>query len=610
MQVHQLPMDYPEKVTAAWLALARALLPADAIKVDDAMLLAMLHGPAFQALAEQLRKACTSTMAGPEMDSAILQQAAAGEVPSASGEESVPEADALAMSGTLQAPGAKTGETGLGARGEEVVAAADTVAGTAADASLESLSVAQAEGVVPPIAAQPVRWVPPTLIPGTAAGAVCASALPCVSADSVPMVTAPSAADDSATQPGPARVPRRIRLPNGTAESAYRAELDLGRADAALIGYRIAAIEGLDAAGLVLDVQQRCILGILKAPCGAPSEIEFPSTLVNDGSRVSEAAVIVLFVNPHPRSLWKSLEPDEALPHRKPHQAHQALHAHELTAVVASVRGRSHANVGSFREDDFALAEVAGTPWVVLAVSDGAGSARLSRLGSMVATAAAVSALQEQLPKVESELTAAVETAAFDGAMTLSESVGKVLVDPVGRAAFLASKAVQSAAVEQQTAEKDLAATLLVAAVRRCNGGLLAAIYWIGDGAVAACHPQDGSALLLGEADSGEFSGQTRFLLSTEFGTDPWASISRRFRCLWAPPGSRLVLMSDGVSDPKFGTDSRLKDADVWTQWLLEDLDREVDPSAAPDVVAADMEQYLGFWSQGEHDDRTLAVVY
>ena len=65
-----------------------------------------------------------------------------------------------------------------------------------------------------------------------------------------------------------------------------------------------------------------------------------------------------------------------------------------------------------------------------------------------------------------------------------------------------------------------------------------------------------------------------------------------------------MVLMTDGVSDPKFETDAGLKLLMHW-QLLWQDL---ATPLAAPAPDAALLD-WLDFWSRGNHDDRTIALL-
>ncbi|MBA3825265.1 MAG: protein phosphatase 2C domain-containing protein, partial [Ktedonobacterales bacterium] len=60
-------------------------------------------------------------------------------------------------------------------------------------------------------------------------------------------------------------------------------------------------------------------------------------------------------------------------------------------ALAASRRGKLHAHEGSYREDAFALST--HEDWLLIAVADGAGSCRLSRVGARVASEAAVAGM-------------------------------------------------------------------------------------------------------------------------------------------------------------------------------------------------------------------------
>jgi len=62
--------------------------------------------------------------------------------------------------------------------------------------------------------------------------------------------------------------------------------------------------------------------------------------------------------------------------------------------------------------------------------------------------------------------------------------------------------------------------------------------------------------------------------------------------------------MTDGVSDAKFETDAALADAQHWrTFWQ----DGELQAALAADDPKAALHEWLGFWSRGNHDDRTIA---
>ena len=108
---------------------------------------------------------------------------------------------------------------------------------------------------------------------------------------------------------------------------------------------------------------------------------------------------------------------------------------------------------------------------------------------------------------------------------------------------------------------------------------------------------------ILGDGDSGEFSGQTRFLMAAELNKG-WPEIARRTRVRVVPRFTALALMTDGVSDPKFATDKKLRDPAAWRAFWQDDLG----PALTGDPEA--LLKWLEFWSPGEHDDRTLVLLY
>jgi hypothetical protein len=406
----------------------------------------------------------------------------------------------------------------------------------------------------------------------------------------------------------------RLLVPNATADVAYSHPLDLSREP--LAAYRIHSIVGLEDIGLVFDPESHRLHGTPRAEPGQAQQKELEVVLARrDNPAVRASARLSLFINPHPRTLWKKIEPDASLEHRKEHRRSLCDMGPPMV-LAASVRGRSHENSGAFREDDFHVGRSPDGTWTVVAVSDGAGSAKLSRLGSWIATETAVGSLLGALESCGTRLDAVVaEVDPAEDAPARAARLGKsgeaLLLEPVGRAAFAASKAIQAKAGELGVEEKALAATLMFAAIRRIGDEMLVASYWIGDGAAALFDPASGWFRLLGEADSGEFSGQTRFLLSSEFPSQEkaWDSIRKRFRFSVAPADACLLLMTDGVSDPKFGTDNALRDPARWRAFWEDDLAVQLPLSEPDPESAAKLEEYLQFWSQGEHDDRTLALV-
>ncbi|MGH8591637.1 MAG: PP2C family serine/threonine-protein phosphatase [Gammaproteobacteria bacterium] len=307
----------------------------------------------------------------------------------------------------------------------------------------------------------------------------------------------------------------------------------------------------------------------------------------------------LLTVNPDPRSLWQSLPSDKEAPNWKPDEDEKYMRgAGERRLAAASKRGRSHAHVGGFREDDFFLDVSAG--WNVLAVADGAGSAKMSRRASQIAVQNAGEFLKVALgnepgTKLEEAVARSVSTSLLDPAAASAYPI-------LGGAVLAAVKAIEEEADTNGLPVKDYSTTLILGVHKKTFHGHLLASYWVGDGGVAAYRKGLGVEVL-GEADSGEFAGQTRFLDRSMVSS--YDEILKRIRVTLLPDLTALVLMTDGVSDPIFETDRNLADPARWdTFW------GEIEPhltDVAPDVRLLG---WLDFWSQGNHDDRTIAVLW
>lgn len=334
-------------------------------------------------------------------------------------------------------------------------------------------------------------------------------------------------------------------------------------------------------------------------------------------------AQVPLLVNANPRSLWRNVPSDDTDPYWRPDQRSDRLDgggAHPLRILAASKRGRSHAHVGSFRDDDYAIAAVPATGWHLAIVADGAGSARYSRQGAAIICEQARATLQTILA---GERSTAIDhaAAAWQQARAVAshdqpaadlawQTLRNALYGAVGNAAYYAAKGIVDETARHQrehadTSVKDYASTALIAICKRYPFGTLCAAYWVGDGAVGIYSATHGITLL-GDIDSGEYAGQTRFLDSAEVTQE---ALLRRTRFDLVDDLTALVVMTDGVSDAKFDTEARLGRADDWHA-----LWSELQPAAGLDDDTADHAQrlldWLDFWSQGNHDDRTIALIY
>ena len=299
-----------------------------------------------------------------------------------------------------------------------------------------------------------------------------------------------------------------------------------------------------------------------------------------------------LYINPDPKSLWQNQPSDPTAPYAKPDTAHERIPTPQGSLIAARVRGRSHAHNGTHCDDDYRIAYHERTGLHFIAVADGAGSAAFSRYGSQLAVNAAANTVWQLLDDSEKDF---FRLPQYD-----ADNQKRVLSHLIRHAAYQAYAAQTEAAKAEAIPLKSLACTLLIALALPCaDGTWLVAAYWVGDGAAAVWQPENQQLMLLGESDGGAYSGETVFLSAHEVSDN----LAHRIRCWTGQQPPVLLLMTDGVSDPKFETDANLARPERWAE-----LWQELQPALKAEQPAAALEEWLGFWSAGNHDDRTLAL--
>ena len=113
--------------------------------------------------------------------------------------------------------------------------------------------------------------------------------------------------------------------------------------------------------------------------------------------------------------------------------------------------------------------------------------------------------------------------------------------------------------------------------------------------------------------DVGEFGGGTRFITMPEIFQNE--KFHTRFGFRLMPDFSYLVMMTDGVYDPKFVVEAALPNIQNW-QAFFADLNGEnedkvkVELNAGNNEIKQQFSQWMDFWSPGNHDDRTLVLVF
>ncbi len=341
-----------------------------------------------------------------------------------------------------------------------------------------------------------------------------------------------------------------------------------------------ATVDGLAETGLVFDPQNAMFAGMPVRPG------TFRLRIAGHWRMTRAVVTVDLPISPDPFSLWQDIPSDPAAAFSKPDLASNTV-ADDLTLLMASRRGRKHANTGAFRDDDAGIAHDAGTGWHVGVTADGAGSASLSREGSRLAVAAVLDTLPKALARVDvaaPEMRATLLTAMCD-------------------AARAATDAIDESAGHHEAPPEDFATTLIIGVARRTEAGWLCASFSIGDGLAALWNAEAGTVQVMIAADTGDYAGQTRFLRRDLL--DDAAACDARLFLARPDAFTAFCLMTDGVSDARFPTAQAEADPAHWSTLWRE----EIAPCLATPDPAAALCDWLHFRVPGEHDDRSIVLM-
>jgi hypothetical protein len=371
----------------------------------------------------------------------------------------------------------------------------------------------------------------------------------------------------------------------------------LGAADGWTVSWR-----GIEALGISVDPETKEFVCVPVVAGEHKIEADFthPDRLYHP--IITESTLVT--VNPDPDSLWKNIEPPADAPFQKTNTACEKLETPVSRIFAASMRGRSHAHEGSFREDDYRVTFHEASGWHLLVAADGAGSAKLSRRGSQLACETSQAVLRKWLDD--------------EGAAKLDEAIVPLVTeDDPGKlkqqlyrwlvtAAHSSLKAIkdEAASLEPPRPAKDFHTTLLICAAKKVEAGWVLVSFTIGDGGVGI-RQGDGSPIAFCEPDSGEFSGQTVFLTVNNVFDDAEKNMSR-LHAAYVKDVSAVVLMTDGITDPRFPTEASLKDKTCWDKFWA-----EVSEAAnfAEEGAEERLLKWLSFKSAGNHDDRTIVFL-
>lgn len=370
--------------------------------------------------------------------------------------------------------------------------------------------------------------------------------------------------------------------------------------------------EGLEEAGLWFDEKTKQITGIPIQSGDRKIAFKFKVEGQPEDAPFNEK-LLTLIINPDPKSLWKNLESDKNDPYWKEDNTTVFAPFGDRHILASSKRGRAHANVGSFREDDFAFKEL-DNEWRIVVVADGAGSARISRKGSAIACNGVVDYFMEK-SSIESMV-------AFDELLQqykthtgedTQKKLNHLVYNNLGKAAFQVHKQLEEFATKEGFPLKDLNSTLVFTMFKKYDIGYALLSFGVGDCPMAVLNKDVSEVTTLNWIDVGEFGGGTRFITMPEiFQSEKFAT---RFGFRLVVDFSYLMLMSDGIYDPKFVVEANLPNIKKW-QEFLEDLNGKnedgikVELRADNKDIVDQFSAWMDFWSAGNHDDRTLAIVF
>jgi serine/threonine protein phosphatase PrpC len=399
-------------------------------------------------------------------------------------------------------------------------------------------------------------------------------------------------------------------LPIGTVGCFYEFTLDIAGKKATSNAYT--EVVGLDATGLTYLKDTNTISGVPSHSGVFLFHVIFRDAIAFEVD--SRTVIGQLVVEPDPKSLWKNVPSDPNILFAKPDDAVLFQTLGPWKAVGVSKRGRSHADVGGPREDDLGFAAVGSHGWQVAVIADGAGSAKFARKASAIAVAQIISFFScyfvaDQEDSFGELIAQAHAQQLLFGASEHRLAICKLL-DYAVRSTYVA---IQECAETTSDAMRDYNTTLAFVLFRKFSFGIVLLSFGVGDSPAVALRISGAAALPLTRLDIDVQRGGTMFLPMREvFESDQY---STRFRVAVVEHMEYLMLMTDGIFDTKFGVELNLISTEKWRQ-LFSDFDGnneekvKVNFNAPLHQVASDLSNWMDFWSAGNHDDRSLIIVY
>lgn len=300
-----------------------------------------------------------------------------------------------------------------------------------------------------------------------------------------------------------------------------------------------------------------------------PAKVPAAPPVISDVPKTAEDPIAVTAANPpitpsNTASNWKYTPVPEGPDKHEEFDSRSMDGDDDMKVIGARARGKKHKHEGTNCDDWFEFKTMGS--WTFIAVADGAGSKKFSRVGAKAACEAAVKYMEEKLGAyllkdrevwdnstfnrneenvyVEDDLHF-VEDVLHDSMEAAYLNVQKAFEERLGKSEY-------EEILGRKPVIEDFASTLLVAihvtVGEKSPKNSLVLACQVGDGMSAVVY-RNGSVGLMGVADSGEYSGETDFLTSKK-------KLERKLLRSRTYPAfgqiRALMVMTDGVADDYF----------------------------------------------------------
>lgn len=277
-------------------------------------------------------------------------------------------------------------------------------------------------------------------------------------------------------------------------------------------------------------------------------------------------------VTGHTAALWKYLPIPVDEPEPTPEYINGTVKFPGSQVIGARVRGKKHKHEGTNCDDWYEVANFENITFV--AVSDGAGSKKFSRIGAKESCKASIGYLVKTIEKLFADKPEMRSSLLLELSDTKCMETCGILAGVVQQSVIKAFEAVEaayysrsvdpaySAVLGRSLQFKDLSGTLLIAVlipVSEFSKDYLVLTCQIGDGMIALLNTEgkyNNSLKLMGVPDSGDFSGETDFLTSAQMKMlETLQNRTKISRCTI----DTVFVMSDGVADDYFPNETEMR---------------------------------------------------